>query len=52
MYVYSLIARERIKQFAPDFARLFLETGKRFWIGQNSENCSEFSSSETKHDKG
>jgi hypothetical protein len=56
--VCSLIARERIKQFAPNLACLCLETRKMFQKGQNSESVLSsslceggFCSSVTKHDR-
>jgi hypothetical protein len=42
MYVCSLIARERMNQFAPKLACLFLETRKRCQEGQNSEKYPGF----------
>jgi hypothetical protein len=40
--VCSLIARERIHRFSPNFAFLFLETKKRIYEGQTPKMCSEF----------
>jgi hypothetical protein len=45
-YVYSLVARERIYQFAPSLACLPLENRKRFCIDQNSEGVLSSSSGE------
>jgi hypothetical protein len=59
LFICSFISRERMKQFAPNLACLFLETRKRTWEGQTcrksvlslipSEGGS--CSSETKHDR-
>jgi hypothetical protein len=38
MYVWSLIDRERRKQFSPNLAHLCLETRKRFKESRNSES--------------
>jgi hypothetical protein len=58
IHIYSLIDRERLHQFVPESACLFLETNESFYKGQDSENIlgsslgeDYFWSSGSKHDK-